>query len=207
MRLSMLLGWSALWVALGARAEQAPASQQSSGVVVEIGVGETLLVGGGGSSSLAVVGLPFGRLFVGGKTGRAVFGVGFELLRLGSGSSGSGGFSSSSSQTLLAGTLNGRFVLAQSQDEKVELLAALSLGAGHVFYESSSSASTAPGNTRLIWEVGPALRYWVHPQLAVGALAAVRGDHFSADSSSGGVGSSSSSLISLFTSLNLLGVF
>ena len=182
------------------------AGQQASGTVLEVSVQEVMSVVGGSGSNLVVLGTPASKLFLGGKTGRAVIGVGLELLRLGASSS-SGTFSSSSSQTQATISAGLRVALAQSADEKVEVLGVVNLGIGHAFTDSSpSSSNSSGGNYRILFEAGPALRYWVHPQFAVGATAGLRSDQYFADSGSGS-SSSSVGVTSIFTGLNLLGVF
>lgn len=179
--------------------------QQASGTILEVSVQEVMSLVGGSLSNAGVLGTPGGKLFIGGKTGRAVIGLGLELLRLGSSSS-QGTFSNSSSQTQLTVSAGLRYALAQSADEKVEVLGVVNLGIGHVFTESSSSSGSSGGNYRILFEAGPALRYWVHPQFAVGATTGLRSDQYFSDNGSGS-SSNSVGVTSLFTGLTLLGVF
>ncbi len=74
----------------------------------------------------------------------------------------------------------------------------------HIFTDSSSGSSSTPSNWRVVYEVGPGLRYWLHPQFALGASAGLRGDLQFFDNN----GSSNSySLNSIFTGLDVSGVF
>jgi hypothetical protein len=197
-----------LCLAAAARAEEPapPTGQLADGAVLEIAVQDSLAsLGTGSGSSGILLGAPSGRFFVGRKVGRLVVGAGLELTRVGFSSSGSTS-SSSSSQTQLSFVPGLRYAMATSADQRVELLGLVNLGIGHTFTSTSSGSSSPGGNYRLLYEVGPALRFWVHPQFALGANAGVRGDHLFVDI---GTGSSSSSVgvTSLFTGLDLLGVF
>ena len=197
--------------------------------MLEVSLGQTLLAQVGsssssGSSSNVIVSLPAGRLFLGRQLGRIVVGAGVELARVGTSRSSafSGGTpsGSSASQTMLLGMVGGRFVIARSADERVQALAFAGVGVGHTFDDTSCdpitncSTTTRPqeSNYRLMYEVGPGIRFWFHPQFAIGAVMGLRGDHSSYSQSSDGGGTSYSSsgsttITTIFTNFNLLGVF
>ena len=62
----------------------------------------------------------------------------------------------------------------------------------------------------ITWRVGPGLRYWFHPQLAVGALVGIGGDHVrqtSTDLLSDVATEHDTNTISTFSTVELIGRF
>jgi hypothetical protein len=78
-----------------------------------------------------------------------------------------------------------RYAIVRSADQRVELLGSLDLGFGRTFTDSSTTpppmmmmgVTTTTGGFHFAYTVGPGLRYWIHPQFAMGVLAGVRGDY------------------------------
>lgn len=189
-------------VALRAAANET-ARPSANRTVLELQIGSVLApVYGNNGGVFGMGGVPQGRLFVGGKVGRTIFGLGFELARLGT-TSGEGPSSSSSSQTSVLFAPGIRFGLAQSSDEQVEAFGEIDVGIGHVFVNQSGSGNSNTGNYRLGYQAGPGLRFWIHPQFGIGGGVGLRGDHYFFTSGSG----SSVGVTSIYTSLHVLGAF
>jgi hypothetical protein len=182
----------------GRPAPVAPAGQVGSGGILELQIGSSIVVAG---SNGQVQEMPQGRLFAGAKMGGFILGLGFELTRVGY-SQGSGFGSSSNSATAIMVAPGIRFDLARSDDQRAELFGEIDVGIGHTFFDSSSGSGVS--NYRIVYQAGPGLRYWIHPQFGVGGAVGVRGDHsFYGD----GPSNSSYSVTNIFTSLHILGVF
>ncbi len=96
-----------------------------------------------------------------------------------------------------------RLAVARSGDGRAELLGQLDVGYGATWYDNTSgSAQSTEGHLRL--QLGPALRYWIHPSFAVGGTAGLRYDRLS-DNTDGM--DHALETTTLFTSLQMTGVF
>jgi hypothetical protein len=134
----------------------ATAGQQQDGYVLELHVGTYLFPvspGGfgffGGGAAPGMEGGFFGGL----KMDRLMIGLGFQMR------------SSDPGSTAMVWLPGLRYSLVRSGDERVELFGQFDLSVGHVFGAGMNS-----GNIDFGFDVGPGLRYWVHPQFAVGAV-------------------------------------
>jgi hypothetical protein len=182
--------------------------QADHGVVVEARLGSELLnlgATGMGTTSLVVGGVQ-GGVFGGYKIKRFIFGLGFDLSRVASGTS-SGNTSTSTATTSIMFTPGISVAIVRSADKRVELFGQFDMGFG-----TTVGDGIGPGESvfRLMYDVGPGLRYWVHPQFAFGALAGLNGS-FAWDTRAATMGvpstTSSSGLTSIFAQLQLMGVF
>jgi hypothetical protein len=182
--------------------------QADYGVVVEARLGSELLnlgATGMGTTSLVVGGVQ-GGVFGGYKIKRFIFGLGFDLSRVASGTS-SGNTSTSTATTSIMFTPGISVAIVRSADKRVELFGQFDMGFG-----TTVGDGIGPGESvfRLMYDVGPGLRYWVHPQFAFGALAGLNGS-FAWDTRAATMGvpstTSSSGLTSIFAQLQLMGVF
>jgi hypothetical protein len=131
---------------------------------------------------------------------------------IGSSTSGAGmNASSSADSTSFVVAPGVRVAILRSRDQRVEFFGQFDIGFGTTV-TGGSVMQTPPGSStsqfHLSYDVGPGLRYWVHPQFAVGAVTGVRGDfEFDSVSSQGVTQSQSSGLTSIFAALQLTGVF
>ena len=100
----------------------------------------------------------------------------------------------------------------RSHDQRVELFGQFDLGLGTSVNEQSPAPRAQPTiNFRLYYDIGPGVRFWAHPQFAVGAVAGVHGD-FACDQDAPTRGTNvsdrtSSTVTAIFASLQLMGVF
>jgi hypothetical protein len=141
------------------------------------------------------------RLLVGYQAGPVLFGATFDLQRV-SVSASEGGESASQTQSTIAIGPVVRVTLAQSETGATELLAAADLSYRTFSMSTSGSeSSNTPEGYTLTTHIGPSIRHWLSPNFAVAATTAVRMDDFAPPSGS------SSFLIALATSIDLLGVF
>ena len=140
-----------------------------------------------GSTALHAAALQW-SLFGGVKIGRAIFGLG---LRLG-GTIADNGTGGANAVTLaLAPGL--RASVFQSEDGKLELYGQIDFGLGHDFGTLGpgwdATLGLPPGytfnnsNLQAFGQIGPGLRYWVHPRFAVVWSVLARGDYSTTTSS------------------------
>ncbi|HXU67930.1 MAG TPA: outer membrane beta-barrel protein [Polyangia bacterium] len=196
-----------------ARAEvRLDGGQADHGVVVEAQLGTQVVAlftsGAGGSPALSPLELLQGGIFGGYKIKRFIFGLGFDVARTATGASVSGSSTTTSSATTSILFVPGLSVaILRSADKRVELFGQLDLGFGTTLGDSVMNGESI---FRFTYDVGPGLRYWIHPQFAFGALAGVAGA-FAWDKQSGMAGTpsttTSSGLTSIFAQLQVMGVF
>lgn len=144
-------------------------------------------------------------LFIGRRGGAVTFGVGLELLRLAQ-STEYGGTSNGRSATQVLIMPGIRFTTKRSRDRRVEIFGEIDLGLGKTFWSYDDADFDPPPNHKIVYQLAPGLRYWAHPKLAIGAVAGLRGEFFTVGSDSGDV-SSSTGLTSLFSNIQVSGLF
>ncbi len=183
--------------------------QAEMGVVVEARLGSelvTLVSASPTTSGLTLNGLQ-GGIFGGYKIKRVIFGLGFDLARIATGSSVSGGGTTSTATTSILFSPGVSVAILRSADRRVELFGQFDLGFGTTVGDSVASGESV---FRMSYDVGPGLRFWVHPQFAFGALAGVAGA-FVWDSRAATAGmpgtTSSSGDTAIFAQLQIMGVF
>jgi Outer membrane protein beta-barrel domain len=177
-------------------------AQKERGIVAEIHLGSQLVaLGNVGQNPLAIAGLE-GGLFGGYKFDRVIVGLGLSLTRTENGSN-PGNMPFSQAQTQLLLVPGARFALLRSADARVELFGEADFGFGHVFFEATGGGNS-PSNFQFRYQLGPGLRYWLHPQLAFSALAGLRGDY--TWQGTGNV-STNSDITSIFATLAFTGVY
>ncbi|HVV83421.1 MAG TPA: hypothetical protein VHE35_10135 [Kofleriaceae bacterium] len=150
-----------------------------------------------------------GAIFLGYAMPRLTIGLGLDLER--TNSSWSDGVTDSSYTTTDFIVMPGaRISLARAADGRTELLGSADVGYGQMSVSSSPSEGDDPEPVDH-WRVqaGPALRYWVSPSFALGATTGIRHDSLGQNTPLGNGTSSSDSrsVTSIYTSLNLTGVF
>lgn len=194
----------ALLLPLTARAEmQLDGGQADHGVVVAARLGTQLFSFNTNNNGTATASLSTlqGGIFGGYKIKRIIFGLGFDLARVANGANNN---STATTSVLFSPGLS--VAIVRSADRRVELFAQLDMGFG------TTVTDPAIPNTSFFhfaYDVGPGLRYWPHPQFAVGALAGL-GGQFEFDSTSvpnGPAVKTSTGLTSVFAQLQLTGVF
>ena len=189
-----------------ARAEvRLDGGQADHGVVVEARLGSDLVsvaTGATPTSTFTFAGVQ-GGIFGGYKIRRFIFGLGFDLARVASGSS-TGNTSTSSATTSIMFTPGLSVAILRSADKRVELFGQFDMGFGTTVGDGVANDEHI---FRLSYDVGPGLRYWVHPQFAFGALAGVNGAFVWDTRGNNPSTTSSSGLTSIFAQLQFMGVF
>jgi hypothetical protein len=186
-----------------------PAGQKRSGFTLETHVGTQLVA----LTGVANVGLVSGGIFAGYKIDRIIVGLGFDLARVATSMSQTGG-DTSQANTVFLFVPGVRVAIVRSHDQRVELFGQFDLGLGTTVNEQSPTPGNQPSRTNfnLSYQIGPGVRFWAHPQFAIGALAGVRGDYAYEKDTTTILGttattSTSSMTTSIFAALQLLGVF
>ena len=189
-----------------ARAEvRLDGGQADHGVVVEARLGSDLVsvaTGAMPTSTFTFAGVQ-GGIFGGYKIKRFIFGLGFDLARVASGSS-TGNTSTSSATTSIMFTPGLSVAILRSADKRVELFGQFDMGFGTTLGDGVANDEHI---FRLSYDVGPGLRYWVHPQFAFGALAGVNGAFVWDTRGNNPSTTTSSGLTSIFAQLQFMGVF
>src|SRR5207244_2476663 len=106
-----------------------------------------------------------GGFFFGYKIDRFLFGLGIDLDRFATSSSSSGNPDASQSTTGLLLLPGVRIAALRSSDERVELYGEFDLGWGHAFTDQSPAPmgqQPQKSNNRLVYQLGPGVRYWIH---------------------------------------------
>jgi hypothetical protein len=138
-----------------------------------------------GSTPLSPMGLS-GTLFGGYKAGRWIAGVGLQISTMTiCPDSGGGGCNGGTIFSLLV-VPGVRATLFRSADNKLELAGEGDIGGGGVFGATGPGAdrllglppgTSVPTTGRFVVDLGPEVLYWFHPQLALRAIALLRGDY------------------------------
>ena len=182
--------------------------QADHGFVAEARLGSELIsiaTGTTPGSSLTFAGVQ-GGVFGGYKIKRFIFGLGFDIARVATGTS-AGNTTTSAATTSIAFVPGLSVAIVRSADKRVELFGEFDMGFGTTVGDSVTNGESI---FRLSYDVGPGLRYWVHPQFAFGALAGVNGAFaWDTRSAMGGMPSTttSSGVTSIFAQLQFMGVF
>ncbi|MDJ0761979.1 MAG: hypothetical protein QNJ97_03230 [Myxococcota bacterium] len=152
---------------------QAPA--QESGFALEIHLGTNVMPGIAYATGVITSNIRGGFL-AGYKTDSILLGMGIDFVRY-SFFLDSGDDTAELSMTSLLAVPGIRVVLAQSRDRSVDLITALNAGFG--FYNASSEGDpyTKHNDTSFLfsYDVGIGLRYWIHPQFALGGSSGFSG--------------------------------
>jgi hypothetical protein len=190
-----------------------PSGQKRNGFTLETHVGTQLVtVGAIGGGAPTAIGLFGGGFFAGYKIDRIMVGLGFDLARVATGMSIPGADTSNASTAFFI-TPGVRVAILRSHDQRVEMTGQFDLGLGTTTTEQSPSPmGPQPEETRfrLYYNLGPGVRFWVHPQFAIGAVTGVHGDFAYTKTTppmSTTSTSTSSTVTSIFAALQLLGVF
>lgn len=203
---NLLLALALLAAPALARAEvRLDGGQADHGVVVEARLGSDLVSVATGTmptSTFTFAGVQ-GGIFGGYKIKRFIFGLGFDLARVASGSS-TGNTSTSTATTSIMFTPGLSVAILRSADKRVELFGQFDMGFGTTLGDGVANDEHI---FRLSYDVGPGLRYWVHPQFAFGALAGVNGAFVWDTRGNNPSTTSSSGLTSIFAQLQFMGVF
>lgn len=184
--------------------------QADHGVVVEARLGSDLVTIGTtgplGTGAVGTISGLQGGIFGGYKIKRVIFGLGFDLSRVASGTS-TGNTSTSTSNTSILFTPGVSVAIVRSADKRVELFGQFDMGFGTTVGDAIAKGESI---FRLTYDVGPGLRYWVHPQFAFGAFAGLNGNfEWDTRAANNGMPSTtdSSGLTSIFAQLQFMGVF
>jgi hypothetical protein len=184
--------------------------QKERGFAMEGRVGTQLLA----LTGVGTIGAVGGGVFAGYKIDRVIVGLGFDVARVAT-STTQPGSDMSDATTAFFFTPGIRVAIVRSQDQRVDFFGLFDLGLGTVVQEESPPPTgTQPDvlRFRLKYDLGPGVRFWAHPQFAVGAVAGVHGDFAYTKTSTTIFGttttsSQSTTLTSIFAALQLMGVF
>ena len=160
-----------------------------------------------------------GSVALGVKLNRVLFGVGFELDSFGASTevtspAGTSRVSARTTSYLIAPALQLSFLRVAAG--RLELLLSAQLGLGQALTRSEHDPTLPPTvrseivsqTFHINYQLGPGLRLFVMPRLALTLLAGVTGDHFSAaQDAPSGVRSDWLSSFSVFGHLGVLAVF
>jgi hypothetical protein len=181
------------------------------GFAAEMHIGTQLFSLGTGMGGTTSFGVIEGGVFLGGKIDRVVVGLGFELGRVANGSSVTGGGDQSQASTSIMFVPGVRVAIVRSHDQRVELFGQFDLGFGTLVNEQSPAPMGPQPSTsrfRFSYDVGPGVRFWVHPQFAVAGFTGVAGQfEYDSTSQAGTTLKTSSGLTAIFAALQLMGVF
>jgi hypothetical protein len=146
-----------------------------------------------------------GGLFVGYRNDSLIFGLGLEFAREATETTSDAGKEAVKLTTLVIEP-GVRIPLSHSLDGRVEVFAKLDLGLGQtILHTERDGKSNDQSSTKIVVLAGAGLRYWLHPQLALGGSSGLRVDHALASDTAGS--SASAEVASLFTAVELLGLF
>jgi hypothetical protein len=148
--------------------------QKAIGFVVEPHLGTTLFTfATGGTAPASALNTLQGGFLLGAKINRVIFGIGFDLERVATGSSlGSGNPTVTTATTDVLFTPGVRVAIVRSADQRVELYGQFDLGFGTTVTDQNSNTSYF----HLSYDIGPGIRFWAHRQFAIGAVTGVRGE-------------------------------
>jgi hypothetical protein len=188
-------------------------AQLYQGFAVELNLGSRLVgftTGTGNSDSLTSFGGLQGGFMLGYKISRVTVGLGLELTRVAVGSGGTNMSDTSSADTAFELVPGVRVAIFRSPEKRVEMYGALDIGLGTTAHEQSTGGNATPSSRTLLvtYRIGPGVRFWAHPQFALGGLVGVEGDFvFQRMGDTGMTMTTSTGLTSIFGQLQLLGVF
>jgi Outer membrane protein beta-barrel domain len=201
----LILAALALSPALAHADKRLDGGQVHQGFALEPHVSASLLsfsTGGGGTTGILTS--FHGGFFAGYKISRFIAGLGFDLLRTAQGMS-IGNTSTDSARTAFVFSPGLRVAIVRSADNRVELFGQLDLGFGTTVNDPSTPNTS---NFHFAYDVGPGVRYWVHPQFAFSGVALLDGQfEFNSTNTAGTTTKTSTGLTSITAALQLLGVF
>lgn len=164
-----------------------PAGQKHFGFALELFLGVTKPLAAMDEDFVDVNSVN-GGLFLGGKVKRVIIGLGFEMSRItyrrkyGTDYYNDYDGEYKESITKLMFKPGVRFVIVQSDDQKVDMFGQIDIGAGTLlFKEEEDDYDYESDNEKyflLDWNTALGVRYWAHPQFAVSATGGLLGNYF-----------------------------
>lgn len=167
-----------------AAAPSATNGQMEQGFVLEPHLYAQIVTFSGGVAGTLTAPLVAGGIFGGYKIDRVILGLGFDFSS----------YDAGGAQIVMRWVPGVRVALLRSSDERVELFGQLDLSLGHDFGAPS-------GNELIGINLGPGVRYWVHPQFAFSAVGGWNGNWYLYDRPSKAV------LQGIFAGVQALAVF
>jgi hypothetical protein len=155
--------------------------QAGHGIALQTSLGGRLLTVAAADAASFTSG-PQWNVLVGYKFCRVLIGLSLDLSV-----ESPAGTSTTTTSFLLAPEV--QFAMARSADHRAELIGAISIGVG-----------TVGGNGHVAARLGPGVRYWVHPHIALSTLVGLSGDIVM-------LGKNQAALVSLFGTVGVLGAF
>lgn len=193
-----------------ASAQEVARLQKPRGFAFEAHLGSQLVALTGDVS----LGAMHGGFFGGYKLDRVIFGLGFDIARVATANRPPGP-DTSEATTALYVTPGVRVAILRTADHRVEFFGQLDIGLGGVVNEESpdnDDPNTTVRRFRLFYNIGPGIRFWAHPQFAIGAVTGVHGDFALTRTTVDVLGtsnttSSTTNITSIFAALQVMGVF
>ena len=158
-----------------------------------------------------------GGLFLGGKINRVIVGLGVEMSRMRYHTEYGSNYyydrseydnEDTSSITELMFKPGVRFVMVQSEDQKVDMFGQVDVGAGTIIRNNDDNDLEEEETKYFLldWDGALGVRYWAHPQFAVSATGGIQGNFFREKEEDTGT-VHAHHVMSIAGALQLLGVF
>jgi hypothetical protein len=193
--------------------------QKTRGFAVYLGLGSHLpVVQIDATNAIGTSGFS-GSLFAGYKIDRIIVGLGLDIASFGTTTqyaAPSGMATGSRTDTSFLISPGLQVAIVRSPEKRVELLGAFQIGFGRTVTSQSQDPALTPdllpatdqSNFHLNYQVGPGLRFYLHPQFALSVISGIEGDHFFATQNNpSGRRADTLSTVSVFGTLGALGVF
>lgn len=186
-------------------------AQKDRGFALEAHLGTQLLAISGSTT----LGSFAGGFLLGAKLNRVIVGIGFDVARVATSERTMNNATTGDATTALYVTPGVRVAILRSADRRVEMFGQLDLGLGGAIVEERPEPTGPQPDVlrfRLMYNVGPGVRFWAHPQFGLSAVTGVHGD-FAYTRTSQTVGNTTvsstqtSTVTSIFAQLQFTGVF
>jgi hypothetical protein len=193
--------------------------QKQNGITVALSlITRSPFVQTSGTNSFVGSGIA-GELFAGYKLDRFFFGLGFSIDHAGNTTklaSAAGNATTTTESTSFLISPGVQIAALRAASGRLELLGTVQLGLGRAVTWRSDDPALPPTvspnypstNFHLNYQIGPGLRFFFIPQLALQLLSGIEGDHFFASQDApSGLRADQINTVSLYGKLGLLGVF
>lgn len=196
-----------------------PSKQRPRGFALHLNFGGRLLVANPDINTPIGTTSIQGGLFAGYKIDRVVFGLGFDIGYISTGthfvSAGNESTGNRGDTSFLLGP-GVQVAILRSNDQRIEMTGTFNIMFGTTVTTQSQDPEIPPNygpetqtsNFHLAYQIAPGLRYWAHPQFALTLTSGVAADHyFYSQNNPSGLRSDQVNTVSLFGAIGALGVF